>query len=257
MVALRDLRDFLVTNGAEIVHDDTASAGFAASFVTRFAHYEDATPGSISWHRHPAPAAYTGSVLLLQRPSFGAIDPEMHELAPLAVTHSNMRALVAKVAREFSMCPPDRRIATTARVHPTAIVGAHAQNYEWTDDGWMPFPVAGSVRVEGHVEIGPFATIVRGSVGDTVLGMGCRIGQHVNVGHDCRIGDHTLIVAHASLAGWVRVGRRCKIYQGARIKNGVRIGDGAVIGMGAIVLEDVGPGEVWAGNPAHRIGHVR
>ncbi len=37
------------------------------------------------------------------------------------------------------------------------------------------------------------------------------------------------------------------------IKAGVNIGDGAVIGMGAIVTKDVGPYEVWAGNPAHLI----
>jgi UDP-3-O-[3-hydroxymyristoyl] glucosamine N-acyltransferase len=146
---------------------------------------------------------------------------------------------------------------TSLGSRPPPLVGIKAQNYEWTDDGWSPFPVAGSVRIEGDVEIGPFATIARGSVGDTVIAKGCRIGQHVNVGHDCRVGDHTLIIAGASLAGWVRVGKNCKIYQGACIKNGVCIGDGAVIGMGAVVIKDVGPGEVWAGNPARRVGRDR
>lgn len=37
------------------------------------------------------------------------------------------------------------------------------------------------------------------------------------------------------------------------IKSGVRISDGAVIGMGSVVLHDVGPYEVWAGNPARFI----
>ena len=37
------------------------------------------------------------------------------------------------------------------------------------------------------------------------------------------------------------------------IKAGVTIGDGAVIGMGSIVTKDVGPYEVWAGNPARCI----
>ena len=34
------------------------------------------------------------------------------------------------------------------------------------------------------------------------------------------------------------------------IKAGVRIGDGAIIGMGSVVTKDVGPYEIWAGNPA-------
>lgn len=34
------------------------------------------------------------------------------------------------------------------------------------------------------------------------------------------------------------------------IKAGIKIEDGAVIGMGSVVTKDVGPYEVWAGNPA-------
>ena len=37
------------------------------------------------------------------------------------------------------------------------------------------------------------------------------------------------------------------------IKAGVTIGDGAVIGMGSVVTKDVGPYEIWAGNPARCI----
>ena len=34
---------------------------------------------------------------------------------------------------------------------------------------------------------------------------------------------------------------------------GVTIGDGAVVGAGSIVTKDVGPYEIWAGNPARFI----
>jgi acetyltransferase-like isoleucine patch superfamily enzyme len=37
------------------------------------------------------------------------------------------------------------------------------------------------------------------------------------------------------------------------IKAGITIADGAVIGMGSIVTKDVGPYEIWAGNPARLI----
>lgn len=37
------------------------------------------------------------------------------------------------------------------------------------------------------------------------------------------------------------------------IKAGITIGDGAVVGMGSVVVKDVGPYEIWAGNPAHLI----
>jgi len=37
------------------------------------------------------------------------------------------------------------------------------------------------------------------------------------------------------------------------IKSGVKIENGAVIGMGAVVTKDVGPYEIWGGNPAKLI----
>ena len=37
------------------------------------------------------------------------------------------------------------------------------------------------------------------------------------------------------------------------IKSGVKISDGAVIGMGSVVTKDIGPYEIWAGNPARMI----
>ena len=37
------------------------------------------------------------------------------------------------------------------------------------------------------------------------------------------------------------------------IRAGVKISDGAVIGMGSVLTHDVGPYEVWAGNPAKLI----
>lgn len=37
------------------------------------------------------------------------------------------------------------------------------------------------------------------------------------------------------------------------IKAGVTIGDGAIIGMGSVVTKNVGPYEIWAGNPARMI----
>lgn len=37
------------------------------------------------------------------------------------------------------------------------------------------------------------------------------------------------------------------------IKSGVEISNGAVIGMGSVVTKDIGPYEIWAGNPARCI----
>ena len=49
------------------------------------------------------------------------------------------------------------------------------------------------------------------------------------------------------------IGNDVWIGNGVMIKAGVNIADGAVIGMGSIVTKDIGPYEIWAGNPARMI----
>lgn len=49
------------------------------------------------------------------------------------------------------------------------------------------------------------------------------------------------------------VGNDVWIGANSLVKAGVKISDGAVIGMGSVVTHDVGPYEIWAGNPARLI----
>ncbi len=49
------------------------------------------------------------------------------------------------------------------------------------------------------------------------------------------------------------IGNDVWIGENAIIKAGVTISDGAVIGAGSVVTHDVGPYEIWAGNPARII----
>ena len=49
------------------------------------------------------------------------------------------------------------------------------------------------------------------------------------------------------------IGNDVWIASNVLIKSGIKIGNGAVIGMGAVVTKNVGPYEVWAGNPARLI----
>lgn len=55
------------------------------------------------------------------------------------------------------------------------------------------------------------------------------------------------IFNHTKIGNDVWIGNR------VMIKAGVTIGDGAIIGMGSVVTKDVGPYEIWAGNPAKMI----
>jgi acetyltransferase-like isoleucine patch superfamily enzyme/pimeloyl-ACP methyl ester carboxylesterase len=58
------------------------------------------------------------------------------------------------------------------------------------------------------------------------------------------------IKKYSSTRGGVRIGNDVWIGAHSVILSGVTIGDGAVIGAGSVVSRNVGPYEVWAGNPA-------
>lgn len=107
--------------------------------------------------------------------------------------------------------------------------------------------------------------------------MGARIGRRVQIntavvadqnlleiGDDTVIGGDVTLVCHAAERGHlvtapVRIGRRVTVGLMAVIFPGCTIGDGAVIAAGAVLSKGarVGPGEIWAGVPARRVGRRR
>jgi acetyltransferase-like isoleucine patch superfamily enzyme len=85
-------------------------------------------------------------------------------------------------------------------------------------------------------------------VGDVVFALsGCVIN------HDDVIGDRVTLASRAALAGEVTVEPDCYLGQGCLIREKLTIGHGSLIGMGAVVVEDVLPNSVMAGNPARRL----
>lgn len=126
-------------------------------------------------------------------------------------------------------------------------------------------------RIGDGSRIGPFVEIQRG----VVVGARCKISSHSFLCSGVEIGDEVFVghgvmftndrypratTAEGALQGegdWVlrrtAVLRRASIGSGAVILPGVTIGEEAVVGAGAVVTRDVGPGDVFVGNPARSL----
>jgi len=104
--------------------------------------------------------------------------------------------------------------------------------------------------------------------------MGARIGRRVQIntaviadqnlieiGDDTVIGGDVTLVCHSAERGQlvtapVRIGKRVTVGLMAVVFPGCVIGDGAIVAAGAVLSKGtkVGPGEIWAGVPARRVG---
>ncbi len=121
----------------------------------------------------------------------------------------------------------------------------------------------------------PHGAIRRGTL---TVGEGCDIGTaKIDLTGDVEIGDHTIIaegvriVTHHHLCydGYVpnvveehrititglKIGSNVIVAMDAMILDQVNeIGDNSIVGARSLLTKDVGPNEIWAGNPAKMVG---
>ena len=111
-------------------------------------------------------------------------------------------------------------------------------------------PHLGGVRIGRNVELGVFTAVCAGTIDPTVIEDDVKVDNMVYIAHDCVVDKGAMVIACAELSGSARVGQRSWVGPNASVIESRRIGDGAMVRIGAVVIRDVEPGAVVAGNPA-------
>jgi len=111
-------------------------------------------------------------------------------------------------------------------------------------------PQIGIVVIEDDVEIGSCCGIERGTLGDTVIGAGSKLGDLVAIGHGARIGPHCLLVAQVGIAGSTVLGHHCVVGGQVGIVGHITIGNNVMIAAQAGVINNVPDGKAVVGAPA-------
>jgi acetyltransferase-like isoleucine patch superfamily enzyme len=148
--------------------------------------------------------------------------------------------------------------------------------------------IASTVKLGENVQLSDFINLYGCRIGDhTKVGPFVEIQKNVTVGSNCKIQSHTFICEGVTLedavfighgvmfindryprsttesgglqteADWqvvlTRIKKGASIGSNATILCGVTVGEDAIVGAGSVVVHDVPPGVIVAGNPARVI----
>ena len=142
-------------------------------------------------------------------------------------------------------------------VHAGCVIGVDGFSYERDERGTLhKFPHLGGVVIEDDVEILALTAIDRGSLSDTVLRRGSKVGSGSHVGHNATVGEDAM-VAQGVLGGSVHVEARSWLGPGVVVRDGLTVGEDSYVALGSVVARDVDPGAEVMGSPARPIAEFK
>jgi UDP-3-O-[3-hydroxymyristoyl] glucosamine N-acyltransferase len=144
----------------------------------------------------------------------------------------------------------DCTIGSRVIIQANASVGQDGFGFATYAGEHHKIPHIKSVILEDDVEIGANASIERGSLQDTVIGSGAKIGDSVVIGHGAKIGRGCLLVPQVGIAGSAELGQYCVIGGQAAVVGHIKVGNMVMAAGQAAIINDIEDGKIVAGSPA-------
>ncbi len=122
-------------------------------------------------------------------------------------------------------------------IHSGCVLGADAFYFKRRKEREVQYDKlvsCGRVIIENDVEIGAGTTIDKGVSGDTIVGQGTKLDNHIHIGHGAVIGRNCLFAAQVGIGG------KAIIEDGVILWGQVGVSKDLTIGAGAIVLAQSG-----------------
>ena len=141
-------------------------------------------------------------------------------------------------------------IGNNVILHSDVVIGADAFYYKKRPAGYDRLQSCGKVIIEDNVEIGALASIDRGVTGETVIGKGTKIDNHVQVGHDTKVGRNCLFASQVGISGACIIEDDVVLWGQVGVPSKIRIGKGAVLLGQSAPAKDLQGGKTYLGSPA-------
>lgn len=135
-------------------------------------------------------------------------------------------------------------------LHAGSVIGSEGFGWAFIDGRLRRIPQVGNVVLEDEVEIGANSCVDRAQTGSTLIGLGTKIDNLVQVGHNCRIGKHCAIAAQCGLAGSTILGDYVKFGGQAGARGHLKVGSRTSVAGQSGIWGDIGEGLTVSGAPA-------
>ncbi len=138
------------------------------------------------------------------------------------------------------------RVGRNNHIHPFCVIGGDPQDKKYSGEATR-LDIGDGNTIREH------CTVNRGTLqggGVTRLGDGNWVMANVHVAHDCQIGSHTVLANNTALAGHVTI-EDCAILGGyAGVHQFCRVGAYSFAAIASVIVKDVPPFVMVAGNTA-------
>ncbi|PSK94474.1 UDP-3-O-(3-hydroxymyristoyl)glucosamine N-acyltransferase [Taibaiella chishuiensis] len=137
-------------------------------------------------------------------------------------------------------------------IHAGAVIGADAYYYKRRKERQVQYDKlesCGRVIIHNDVEIGAGTTIDKGVSGDTIIGEGTKIDNHVHIGHGAVIGKNCLFAAQVGIGGKAIIEDEVILWGQVGVSKDLTIGKGAVVYAQSGVASSIEGGKTYFGSP--------
>lgn len=137
-------------------------------------------------------------------------------------------------------------------IHAGTVLGADAFYFKRRKERAVQYDKlesCGRVIIESDVEIGAGCTIDKGVSGDTIIGQGTKLDNHIHIGHGAVIGRNCLFAAQVGIGGKAIIEDEVILWGQVGVSKDLVIGKGAIVYAQSGVPSSIEGGKVYFGSP--------
>ncbi|MBT10146.1 MAG: UDP-3-O-(3-hydroxymyristoyl)glucosamine N-acyltransferase [Gammaproteobacteria bacterium] len=102
------------------------------------------------------------------------------------------------------------KIGSNSIIHSGTVIGSDGFGFAPDGNSWEKIAHLGGVEIGSNVEIGANSVIDRGALGNTKIGDGVKMDNHIHIAHNVSVGENTAMAGMVGIAGSVKIGKNCK-----------------------------------------------